>query len=571
MLLSIWSPKFKCGEQPREPILFHPGLNTVEGGAKAENAIGKSTVLSLIDFVYGGRSFISSDVVQHPAAIGHHTVFFSLRLHGVNYYFSRATDRYGYVDRYEDIAWKNKLETWSLDDYMSFLLREYGLEDRGGSFRELVGRYVRIGEDDLANLDKPLSASPRAKDSDGAIALIKLLGFYADLKEALDRSIKLQANYELITKTSKLGLFDALKLTKKAEYENAKQQLIEYQRESKALRSQTDLDLFEAKRRSRVQQEGARAQLIPLQEEATALDSRLALIKAALSGENRFASEKLEEFYSFFPQADRKKLEEIEFFHHRLLEIFEDQLEEQEHALKARLEEVKLAIHQQIQRIHQLGESVALDDSIYDENAELAQKIQVLQTQIKTYEANEKRKAEKEVAKTELKKQLGLVQEFSDKLNRSLAVTKAEIYRKQKSHPHPAVFSMRNKGASIGYELDHQGNNSIGNKSMNLLIFDYTLLKITDLPFLIHDSTLIKQVAYQPVGELIQEYVKAKQLISKADEPKQIFFAFDGTQVYGSETERLIEETRVIGLQESTGALYGRTWGDVTDNKGENE
>ncbi|WP_418968482.1 DUF2326 domain-containing protein [Alloscardovia omnicolens] len=571
MLLSIWSPEFKCGDQPRNPILFHPGLNTVEGGAKAENAIGKSTVLSLIDFVYGGRSFIYSDVVQHSEAIGHHTIFFSLRLHGVEYHFSRATDRRGYVDRYEDSGWKNQIETWPLDEYTNFLLQEYGLENRGGSFRELVGRYVRIGEDDLANLDKPLSADPRANDAEGAIALIKLLDFYTDLEVAIKRSIQLQTSYNLIQKTTKLGLFDALKLTKKSEYEDAKQQLISYQRESQALRSQTDLDLFEAKRLSRLQQEGARAELIPLQERATALGARLALIKATLSGEQRFASDKLEEFYRFFPHADRKKLEEIEYFHHRLSEIFEFQLQEQEHALNAQLEELNIAIQQQIMRVHELGESVALDDKVYDENAELAQKIQVLQTQIKNYELKKEREKEKKEAKSELERQLVLVQDFIVRINQGLATTKKIIYRNQKSHPRPAILSMKIKGPSIGYNLDHQGNSSIGNKSMNLLIFDYTLLQITDLPFLVHDSTLIKQVAHEPVGELIQEYVKAKELKSKAGESKQVFFAFDAAHVYGTETAQLIKETRVIGLGENTGALYGRTWGDITVAKGEDE
>ena len=60
MLISIWSDKFIQDGKQRPPIVFHGGLNMIEGGAKAENSIGKSTLLYIIDFVFAGKDFFSN-------------------------------------------------------------------------------------------------------------------------------------------------------------------------------------------------------------------------------------------------------------------------------------------------------------------------------------------------------------------------------------------------------------------------------------------------------------------------------------------------------------------------------
>ena len=64
MLKKIQCDKFISKGQVRPPIEFKKGLNTILGGVNANNSIGKSTLLLIIDFAYGGNSYLNSDAVR---------------------------------------------------------------------------------------------------------------------------------------------------------------------------------------------------------------------------------------------------------------------------------------------------------------------------------------------------------------------------------------------------------------------------------------------------------------------------------------------------------------------------
>ena len=87
MLTQIRCDKF--GEGFRT-ISFHKGLNTVLGSSNGSNALGKSTFLWILDYVFGGDYYCAagSDVKQH---VKDHTVFFTFNFDGENHYFSRNT------------------------------------------------------------------------------------------------------------------------------------------------------------------------------------------------------------------------------------------------------------------------------------------------------------------------------------------------------------------------------------------------------------------------------------------------------------------------------------------------
>ena len=97
-------------------------------------------------------------------------------------------------------------------------------------------------------------------------------------------------------------------------------------------------------------------------------------------------------------------------------------------------------------------------------------------------------------------------------------------------------------------------------------MFDLTVLHSTPLPFLIHDSAIIKPVAFAPVRELLTIYANSSTLTSGANEPKQVFFSFDATTAYGTEAEDSVAENQIIHLDEGTEALYGFTWNLESDH-----
>ena len=88
MLVEMMSPAFKEKDEVRPPIRFKDGLNVVLGKEDGTNSIGKSSALLAIDFVFGGNTYIASDGVKH---IGDHTIFFTFKFDGKEYYFARNT------------------------------------------------------------------------------------------------------------------------------------------------------------------------------------------------------------------------------------------------------------------------------------------------------------------------------------------------------------------------------------------------------------------------------------------------------------------------------------------------
>lgn len=61
MLYEIFCSEFTSYGKPRPAIHFHNGLNTVLGGKSADNSVGKSTFLLIIDYAFGGNAYKDSD------------------------------------------------------------------------------------------------------------------------------------------------------------------------------------------------------------------------------------------------------------------------------------------------------------------------------------------------------------------------------------------------------------------------------------------------------------------------------------------------------------------------------
>ena len=74
LLREIKCDKFISHGQKRKPIRFHEGLNTVLGGIAADNSIGKTTFMLIIDYAFGGSTFATSDAASQ---IGDHTIYFT--------------------------------------------------------------------------------------------------------------------------------------------------------------------------------------------------------------------------------------------------------------------------------------------------------------------------------------------------------------------------------------------------------------------------------------------------------------------------------------------------------------
>ena len=62
MLKEISCDKFLVDGTIREPIKFHAGLNTIVGDSNSSNSIGKSTLMMIIDFCFGGLDYCIKEI-----------------------------------------------------------------------------------------------------------------------------------------------------------------------------------------------------------------------------------------------------------------------------------------------------------------------------------------------------------------------------------------------------------------------------------------------------------------------------------------------------------------------------
>lgn len=85
MLTEIRSEQFRARE-----IKFGPSLNVVLGDDNATNSIGKSSLLMVIDFVFGGSSMLehNKDIVHE---LGHHDYYFTFKFAEECFRFRRGT------------------------------------------------------------------------------------------------------------------------------------------------------------------------------------------------------------------------------------------------------------------------------------------------------------------------------------------------------------------------------------------------------------------------------------------------------------------------------------------------
>ena len=93
MFVRVECDKFVANGKKRPAIEFHEGLNAILGDEDRSNSIGKSTLLMILDFVFGGEDYVKKcqDVQEN---VLEHTINFTFMFDGQEYHFARNTVDY---------------------------------------------------------------------------------------------------------------------------------------------------------------------------------------------------------------------------------------------------------------------------------------------------------------------------------------------------------------------------------------------------------------------------------------------------------------------------------------------
>ena len=546
MLREIRCDKFRTfDDKPREPIKFHPGLNAVLGTNDAKNSIGKSTFLMIIDFVFGGKDYVQkcTDVQQ---MVGGHTIEFCFEFEDGLHYYSRNTINTTKVNRCDENY--NVIETISTDKFCKELAKGYHVDESLSTFRGMVNPYFRVYQRDNLDEKAPLEVAKKGKSEAAINELLKLFGLYNLVMEYKIQEKENEEKKDIYANSIK---YDLIKKINAREYKDNQKRIIELQAEIEKLEKsseESDLSLLGIENPKIIEQIGL------LKEELRKTNRKLSKYKSQLRviSDNRRNSAigvdgDLELLKEFFPDADIKHIQEIEQFHRKIQEILTDEFSDAEEQLRGL---INIAQEEQSlleKEIRELGVSKDFSTQVFRKYASLRNELDELQ---RANDAHEKLKEHgdavkeaKENTKAALKDERAHLQKM---LNDKMGELNGYIYNDDSESP---IITIAEDGKNYDFYTPY--DSGAGTSCKGLILLDLSILEMTVLPALIHDSDIHKRIEDYSFGKILDLYQNSG---------KQVFIAMDRQETFSPEIAEKLEKAKVLYLSGNGNELFGRDW-----------
>lgn len=134
---------------------------------------------------------------------------------------------------------------------------------------------------------------------------------------------------------------------------------------------------------------------------------------------------------------------------------------------------------------------------------------------------------------------------LENKLNDEMSNINKQIFGINKNSPTIHFDSIKS------YTFSTFDDHGTGTNFKGFIIFDLTNLALTELPCLVHDSYLFKNIGKDTIQKIIELYNKSKH---------QIFISIDNVNNYHIETQKIINNNVVIELSINGNELYVQKW-----------
>lgn len=533
---------------PRGKITFRKGLNTVLGDKAAENSIGKSTFLLIVDFCFGGDDYVNQKISNAKENIHTHTLNFAFKFGDSIDYFCRCTATPEQVcicnESYEIIGEK----PLSIADFRDQLKKKYEITLQNISFRDIVGRYLRIyGRENYAERfplkygDEPVKSS--------IIALEKLMNVYTFIQEYKDIYEKKDARNKARKKATDLGELTNI-AKNKTQYTANEQEIYALETQLAALINKEDADLSSANLANVDKAAEIKGQLTILTRKRSRLRSQMNSITTNMQGSMAPGEDDLSELAEFFPEVDIQKLMMIDKFHHKMHAILTGEMSEEVAQLKVLIDAVSCEMKKLEADQRLLGVPVNISKKFMEKYAETQRRIDILTAQNNGYNTILTLTAETKTAKKNLEdireQQLADVQVS---INQEMTILNDFIYDGKRYAPDVSFGSSRSGNPT--YEFQTLGDKGAGTNYKGLILFDLAMLHLTPLPVIAHDSNIFKNIADLPIDKIMELYQQSE---------KQIFIAFDKQNAFNEITRNIVQKTKVIELKDNGGELFGWSW-----------
>ena len=535
MLCEIICDYFK---QPR--IQFYPGLNTVLGDGSGSNSIGKSTFLMIIDFVFGGNDYVikSTDVQRN---IGKHTIKFHFKFDGEDFFFSRDTNDpeivYSCNEKYE------KRTPQTLTEYCNFLKEKYQINLPDLSFRNIVGRYIRVYGRENINEKRPLNLFLNEPSGVPTTALLKLFDLYsaiADLEAVAHSKKELLQTFRKAQKLSfisKIGIRQYKKNTKQLEDLQAQ----EYRLAADLGSGLLDMDSILTDEIIALKKE-----LSVLRRQRSRIQSQLFSIEQSISHEKPAVHHDFSDLLEFFPQVEIKHLAEIEQFHSEITQVLCNELD----AERIRLNSLLLQVNADIEEIKTKLQNISSENYsriVLEKHSALIKEINRLSQENARYDEElELVTAEKNASERARVMRSEQLVHLQNTINMRMAEINDYLYSGKKAAP-TLTFN------DLQYSFQTRDDTGTGTSYKGLVVFDLSVLELTRLPIIVHDSVVLKQIADEAIETILMKYESIG---------KQVFISLDKAPSYTGPATEILKRTTVLSLSKDGNELFGRSWNE---------
>lgn len=528
-------------------IYFNSGLNTVLGSTGGSNAIGKSTFLWIIDYVFGGESYCSltGDIKKE---IGSHTIHFKFEFDGQPYYFYRSTDDPKNV--YQSDKDHHFIAKLSLDDYRRFLFQEYKIGLPALSFSDITERFFRIYGRENTLEKYPLLVKPREQDEKAVDFLIKLFGNNKILIsiKSMEEEFGIKASQLKNRQRQKVDI-EKIESNKKA-IESLKkrlQNLMKNSEEAQLAMFGFDTQTFE--RISAVQKD-----LNSFIRKRNRLQSELNAILSNIPDNKANTESEFNSLSNFFPNANIKAFAEIEHFHVRIREILGEEMDQEINRLQPLIQEYDKEIQRLNRKIDESGIAKEMSERVLSQCVNVSKSIDRLEEEtselIHQKELQDARvEAEQKLEKL-LLQQSEKIDEIQDNINSRMELINRVVTEKQETAPLLYISPQKD----IIFETP--GNTSEGTAFKSLVVYDLSILELRPVPAIIHDSNILKRIEDVHLEHILERYQSTK---------RQVFIAFDKADSTTENAHRILEETAILRLSDEN-ELFGRSWSKYGSN-----
>ncbi|RJW38509.1 DUF2326 domain-containing protein [Lachnospiraceae bacterium TF09-5] len=531
--------KIYCDKFLQKEVKFHNGLNAIVGDNIASNSIGKSTMLMIIDFVFGGEDYIKKnhDTVDQ---LGHHEFRFVFEFLDKEYFFIRNTNKYKFVSKCNEKF--EIIDTDKTEKFTAWLQEQYMCQLEDLSFRNIVGRYFRIYGKENLNERKPIQYFEKEKPPLSISALLKLFDKYKALKAFEVQIETLNSEKTTLVDAAKKDLIPHV-VTKTLFGKNEKK-IIELNQQLELLKkdivaASTDIEALVSKEILKLRRE--KSDLIT---KKNGLESRLIRTQTNLKNRNINIQTELNQFVHYFPNFNIERVQEVEGFHKTITQILKGELQVAEKDLKIEIDKIEkqiLLIDKEIEKKLSIKNAPKF---AVDKVVELVAEIKQLNDENGYY--IKKKSIEENIASATVDLDIlreKALDEICNQINVKMYELNKKIYTDGRRPPTLNIHGNK-------YTFNTYGDTGTGTAFANLISFDLALLDLTCLPAVAHDLPLLKNIENIALENIIDLYSKSN---------KQIFIAIDKLNSYSKTAADIIEKYKVLSLSKDS-ILFIRNW-----------